>query len=434
MIKYKQQLDTITIVSLIIFIVIGGFYAIPYIEIKIDTMLFIKRIFYMFVITMMFIQLINRGISNIDKYLTYICSLFVVIILINVTLRREFYHEYIYFLLSIVFIWLIVNYMEHIDFHINIFIKYLRIFIVILNILLCLVLLLCLLDNQELIILVSNGFGDNRVAFSTYLSQIIFLNLFLHRFYNLSKYIFISTFCLLILQVFTGSRIGVVVSVVIIFYFISISYRSFLEKLIAFAFIILLVFFSNKYQIIAPNIVYPDGFFKLTRGTEELNKLMNGSGSLYKLIDNVSSYRLEILVSAIQELDIKTILMGKGATNFDVFLHERYFAVHNIFLKILGEYGIFALLLLIVLVTRPFMEHHNGIIYSKSLRMMWSLGIVIASLQPNFLITGLGNCAVMWVCYALLLKRPDGQGLSLSGFCMMKFTDTKTALRMNIKR
>jgi len=126
-------------------------------------------------------------------------------------------------------------------------------------------------------------------------------------------------------------------------------------------------------------------------------------------LDQISSHRLSIFLEGAASLDVRAAIYGKGLGNFKVDLPEKSWSVHNVFLKIFGEFGILVLLMLILMLAIPIFHARGPSWRNKAARFMIFVGIGIAMMQPQYLVTGLSECLVFWVCYAWLMRADPDQ-------------------------
>jgi len=399
--QWSEALDELLALSLAILICSSGSYAIPHVGFPADAIVLIKRGFYLLIMAMLVIQVIKRGLSGLDKVFSVSCTSLVLMVFLNAGLRRESYDEYGYMALSVGFVWLFVRYVQSAEFPLDRLLRHLRVGATFINLFALVVVLLSVAGDRNTLLLVSSGFNGNRVNFSIWLAQFVFLNFFLMQRQSLPALPLIASCVLLVLQVFTGGRVGVLATIAIMFYFLPAIVADWPRRLAIGAGILILVWVAGSYS---PVFSVLEG---MGEGTSIFRGLNDGppSSDLLSYLDRISSHRLQITLTALKAMSFEDFFVGRGAGNFDVAVNGNLWMIHNVFLKICGEFGVVALLFLLAIVMRPLAEKYKNAICNHDLHFMWATGAAISLLQPRFLVTGLSNCLVMWLCYALILRQ-----------------------------
>ncbi len=390
-----------------ILICISGIYYLPYADVQPATVVHAKRIFYAFIMTMLAIQTWQGGLSNQNKLFSNACCALLLLILLNVSTRLEFYDEYLYVAASIGFIWLFVSCIQSVEFPVERFFSYLRTGVTLVNVAALFLVVLCLAGIKEVWYLVNTGFNDNRVNFSIWLSQLVFLNFFLVRSSPRVVGPLFFSFVLLAIQVFTGGRIGVLATLAVMFFFLPKLLAGKGRVLMAGIGILIFVVAASYYAEAqkASIGIGSGGDESIFRGLAEYRQ----TSDLLSYLDLISSHRVQITLTALKSIDIRTLLVGNGIGHSDVAVDTGVWMIHNIFLKLLVELGIAALLVFIFLFALPFAGKSKRVGYMHELHLMLLIGIGIGLLQPRFLVTGLSNCLIMWLCYGLILRAENAE-------------------------
>ena len=142
-----------------------------------------------------------------------------------------------------------------------------------------------------------------------------------------------------------------------------------------------------------------------------MEKSMHEVDFYLDFIDKYSSYRLTIISTAFANFQLIDLLFGLGGGEFKGSIprypHLGLYDVHNVYLKMLGEYGVFAFVALLVIVL-------NGIrhAYSYGLRTgVWdffvvqSLYVAISMFHPDLLLTAIGTSLIYIFSYALVIRK-----------------------------
>ncbi|MDD5389721.1 MAG: hypothetical protein PHD37_10265 [Gallionellaceae bacterium] len=413
------MLDQIVVVGLAVLLLVSGIYAIPYMSISADWIVYSKRIYYLALMGLLAILALVGKFFSIDRRFSIACGFLALVVMGSAIVRQDMLGEYIYNVLSITFIWLFVHQVVDERFPLDRFLGYLRAGLVVINLMALFVLVRCLLGDQEINDLVASGFNGNRVNFSIWLWQIVFLNYFLTGRQQGGFFLALAiSSIVLVLQIYSGGRIGVLASLAVMFYFTLRRLDGAGTKFAVLAYLLVLVWATGHNSPITPKVNEDISIFRELEPDLRSKPIeRQWVDEAVEYADGVSAHRVRILINAVGALDAQALLVGKGIGHFDVVADSRTWMVHNVFLKILGELGIGAFLPLLALVWLPFSCKYRGKYDGCGLHFMLLVGIVVGLLQPRFVVTGLSNCLVMWLCYALVLKetRPEAGNSNKAG-------------------
>ncbi|MBT0962319.1 hypothetical protein [Denitromonas iodatirespirans] len=252
----------------------------------------------------------------------------------------------------------------------------------------------------------TNGFGNNRVNFSIWLSQFVFLSLMLilPRADKVSemgwRVLFLVT-PVLVLQTFSGGRSGLLASCLLVLWFAA-RYAGVRGFVMALAYLGLVV------PVAAAVAPAPD----LVAGTHVFRALRPEGAGWLAWLDRLSSYRIGIAASALETLDAAGALSGVGVGNFKGWAIGGYWQVHNIYIRTLGEFGVAGLVVLVYILTRPFMVH-RGVVWKDPRLAFVAVCMVVGMLHPDFLLTAIGTCMIYWLCFASMIR--EASVLRLAG-------------------
>lgn len=256
--------------------------------------------------------------------------------------------------------------------------------------------------------ILAGGFGNNRVNFSIWLSQLVFLNflLFLLEGKRVTVQMFIKVILtvtpILLLQVFSGARTGILVSMALCIYF---AYR-FLSVKVAFLTAVWLFLCISLGGAWSP-LQYAHPGTALARATEIGTFTSTHDPywqALFHWLDMFSSYRLGISVDAMTRLDGLSLLIGKGIGNFQGYAIGRMWEVHNIYLRGLGELGFLGALVLVAIVVMPLRsapDHKQD----RFARFFCLCALFVGFIHPEFINTAVSTCLLYWVAFAQLAGR-----------------------------
>ena len=265
------------------------------------------------------------------------------------------------------------------------------------------------------------GFGGGKILFSIWLSQFLIL-IYLRNFFKKVKSCekkkdappindFFPIALILMLQTLVNSNTGILVSLLIIFYF------SFLKggflNLLKFGLIsFIIIKFTNYFLMpLQPELILGNPTFS----TPSLNRFdtIDFSSSYFMTIDKLFSGRLSLITNGISSLNLSDIFIGKGFGNFKVDTSDpltfgAQLDVHNIFVRILGEFGLVGLILLILLFLQPFFEvSKNRNSSARPLKIYFFVLLVyilVSITQPAFIFYMISPCLLFWILYPEVIK------------------------------
>jgi len=411
-------MDSAVAAGLAVLLLISGIYAIPYTLISADWIVYAKRVYYLILMVLLAILAVVGRPSPIDRRFSLSCGFLALVVSANGLIRQDMPEEYLYNVLSIAFIWLFVRHVADARFPMERFMGHLRVGLVVINLLAMVVLVNCLMGDREMHTLVASGFDGNRVNFSIWLGQIVFLNFLLAgRLRSGFLLALVASSVLLTIQVFSGGRIGLLVTLSIVAFFTVRRLDKVVARIAVLSYLVALVWVAGHYSPVT-KVGEDISIFRELDFVQAAPLPTQGSPSELKWIDEVveyvdgvSAHRLVILFYAVEAMDMEALLIGKGIGHFDVVADNATWMVHNVFLKMLGELGVGAFFPLMALVWLPFSHKYRERYDGLGLHFMLLVGIGVALLQPRFIVTGLSNCLVLWLCYALILKqtKPGGE-------------------------
>jgi hypothetical protein len=246
-----------------------------------------------------------------------------------------------------------------------------------------------------------NGFGNGRVSFSIWLTQLVFLSLLvstrIDAFPAGRALIWVSP--ILALQIFSGGRTGVVASLALCLYFAYVlGGRKRLLSAGAY-----LAALSMLLTSISPlSDVYPGTSMFRDIGTLPPSQIFEPGGFM-DMLDRLSSYRLGITAHAVGTLDMQSLVIGKGVMNFQGVAIGELWQVHNIYVRALGELGVIGLGIMLGLLAPIALSREGGVIICLSRAFGWAY-LMMGMLHPDLLLTAVSTCLVFWLVYAVLLK------------------------------
>lgn len=253
----------------------------------------------------------------------------------------------------------------------------------------------------------TNGFGNNRVNFSIWLTQFVFLSLMLSlpsasRGSEMAWRLFCQVTPVLVLQVFSGGRTGLLASGALVLWF-AVRYAGVRGFVIA----------SGYLGLVVPIAAAVSPATELVAGTHIFRALLPEGAGWLAWLDRLSSYRIGIAVSALETLDAASALLGVGVGNFKGWAIGGYWQVHNIYIRTLGEFGVAGLVVLVYILTRPFVVH-RGALWKEPRAAFVAVCLLVGMLHPDFLLTAVGTCMIYWLCVASMVREASVQRLAES--------------------
>lgn len=272
--------------------------------------------------------------------------------------------------------------------------------------------------TTQLSVDILNGFGNSRVNFSIWLVQIVALILF-SKLFNSPPNTKTLLICLIlitpayVLQNMTGGRSGLLGSFLLVIFF---AYRQGGYKALLI---------SGIWLYLITLIVA--GYHPLISDTNNLNVFRNAGitpqiFSQYEILpwlDRMSSYRLSILINAFSHLDLQGFLFGIGLGNFvgsvPTYPELGIVEVHNVFLKVLGEYGIFGFFVFMLLVVWPITSKPKNKTQSIAIYLQLTY-FLIAMLHPDLLLTAVNLSFVYLSCLVISINSRSGPDREFSDY------------------
>lgn len=259
---------------------------------------------------------------------------------------------------------------------------------------------------------IATGFGNSRGSFSIWLMQLIAFYFLFKRSVDqngsldecLSFFLYVAP--VFLLQSLTGSRTGMLGSLMLAGYFM---FKRAGYKGCVFGVVLLLsiaVFISQGTK----GIIKPEMAMDPLRVNEVLiydDAGLSDFDATFAVADRYSSYRLSLINTAFSTVNLKDLILGVGIGNFQGWIprypHLNKFEVHNVFLRMLGEMGVFSLIVFVLIVLKGFWRSFLSGLSSKD----WDffavqlIYILIAMLHPDLLLTAVGTSIVYMYVYAL---------------------------------
>lgn len=276
---------------------------------------------------------------------------------------------------------------------------------------------------------IHSGFGGNRVNFSIWLGQVVFLYLVLFlrerpgaqgklHVGSRRMVVFLKALVLVTpvigLQVFTAGRIGLMATSIMCLYFSILLLGVRWGTALALAYLVIVISFFGAISPISSQHHGAD----LLRGVSALGAsrvpgittpfdepgITTPVGVLWEWFDRASSYRLSILASGLNAITPSVFFVGLGVGNFSVWLpNGDVWPMHNIFVNHLAELGIVGLIPLICIVFMPFLQSRATPL-DQFIRAFCLLWLVIALLQPELILSQISTSLIYWTAFAYQLK------------------------------
>lgn len=377
---------------------LSGVYEIPFLPVDAALVTEAKKV--LFVCLMMLMGYSLRWREAISNPLSLFCGLWALLHIGHWAYREEYGDIYLQRLVQITFVWLLVNVVIQQKKDSEPFLG-LRTFFPLLFFPVACLLLSLFAFLPKMAEALSNGLGNGRDSFSIWLTQLVFLTFFV----SLGKpgqTVFRTAALatpILVLQVFTGGRTGLLASLAIWFYF---SFREGGIRMSMMSGLYLAVLIPISAAISPLPDIYP--------GTSIFRyiDLPHGEG-VFAWLDRLSSYRLEIMTSALSTLDAGAVVLGKGAMNFKGWAIGYQWDVHNIYIRALGEMGVIGLAVLVALLFMPFriQTRQPDVVAAK---VYCGIFLVVGMVHPDLLVTAISTCMIFWLCYAEILRYQKSQG------------------------
>lgn len=382
-----------------VILLFSGVYEIPFVSVDVALVAKAKQV--LFVCFMVLMGSFLRWRAAMKSWFTLFCAVWALLHIGHWVFRGENGDVYFHHLVQIAFIWVFVNFVvqrhEESEPFLSIHTYFSPALFSAASLLLAI-----FIFHPQLVRTITTGLGGNRFGFSIWLSQFVFLTLLV----SLRKptYSPLSAFAwatpILVLQVFSGGRAGLLASVAIWLYF---AYRQggvrlFIMNVAYLATLITLSAAASTFSYIHSD----ETIFRVTQPVPGRVYMLAGSDTL-SWLDRLSSYRLGILVSAMTTLDAHSILLGKGVGNFQGIIPWGMAQVHNIFLRTLGELGMIGLGVMVALLALPYHKRAQSE-DAAAARIFCGIFMLVGMLHSEFLMTAISTCMVFWLGYAELLR------------------------------
>ena len=241
-----------------------------------------------------------------------------------------------------------------------------------------------------------DGFGGNRFGFSIWLFQFVFISLLVidkeNNFFKCLLYVAPIIF----LQNLSGGRTGLFASIILMLIFFWGDKKRFIWTIFYLIGISILGFYYAKFAGL-------DELQTIVRVTPEIGgSYFYVDSPVFSYLDRVLSYRLSIMASAFSNFDIYSAIFGLGVNQFHGFMLSTPQEVHNVFLRTLGELGVFGLLFFLAILLYPFF------IFIKDskirlIKIFMLVYLIIGCFHSEILLTAISTCMVFWFCYAEIL-------------------------------
>jgi hypothetical protein len=260
------------------------------------------------------------------------------------------------------------------------------------------------------------GFGNSRVNFSIWLMQLIALILIAkdgigQKSSKQGIYILILLTPICALQVMSGGRSGLVGTMLLVIYFF---YRrlGLIGIVLSVSWLLSLTLFIIEYS---PQIT-PENNLNVFRNLALTgsNQLQCSDNTLYGLqnwmvyLDRVSSCRISIIVTAFSSMALQDWLLGVGVGKFTgwapAYLQLGMMEVHNVLLKISGEYGIFGFIISFLIVMMGLCQK-KGLHSFGPMQYVQLVYLIVSMVHPDLMFTAINTSIVYIVCYGMSQRK-----------------------------
>jgi hypothetical protein len=246
-----------------------------------------------------------------------------------------------------------------------------------------------------------HGFGNSRGAFCIWLMQLVALYLFSNLVNkdarpNILFYALVLITPVFILQNMTAGRTGMIGSVLLICVF-TYQWGGLRAMLVSVLWL----------YIVALGVAHFNPLITSSNNMDVFrNSRMPNFHSLqefHEWLDRFSSYRLSIIETAFSGLDFRGYLVGVGIGNFLGFAPSYpnlgSLEVHNVFLKIFGEYGISGFISATALSLLPAFSKSTRVEGMHFLNVLF-VYLVVSMLHPDLMLTAINLSFVYLSAYA----------------------------------
>jgi hypothetical protein len=389
----------------------AGIYQIPSFDIDLETALFMKRAILLVALIHMIVCVSWQTI--VVKKILKIFAVWLLFLILNFFIHGNFTEVAFKVLQSTSVLIIVCFFMQNLCyakqfFQNNYFFFPIFVFFIVL-------ILLFFPFSKDLHLSVEEGFGGNRVNFSIWLSQctVLFsafwyfgeLPLFKNSNRNFLCFI-IYVFPILLLQIASGGRLGILTSIIVIAACVFYKFKS--QFVILFSIMIASISIFYLLYFFATLGAYFGGSKHLFKGVAEVAKIRDLSQSTvdfyFNFFDFVVSYRLTLFLEGLMAFDLKIFFLGVGFGNFLVPNFEGHLQqVHNVFLNSLGEIGVFGFLVLCFIILFPFICLPKSE-STKIIKMGLGIWFIQGCFQPEFFYSQIGSSICYWVIFACALR------------------------------
>jgi len=244
-----------------------------------------------------------------------------------------------------------------------------------------------------------NGFGGNRFGFSIWLSQFVFIVFLVMLDRQDCRFVYglMQVTPIILLQVISAGRTGLLASFLLVLYFCHQSQRR--NYLLAIFYLVGVTVFGAWYG----GLVGSDNVQSIYRLTPQLgNDYIFIKYDFLSFLDRFLSYRLSIIITAFSDFDLWNVIIGKGVGNFQGTMLSEAAQVHNIYLRSLGELGVIGFLVLLWIFYLPFTFRSDSPAVRAS-KVFMAVFLLIGASHSEILITSISTCMVFWICYAKVM-------------------------------
>lgn len=247
---------------------------------------------------------------------------------------------------------------------------------------------------------VLSGFGGNRFGFSIWLSQFVFIVFLVARRHEVNWFASALVWAapIILLQVLSAGRTGLLASSLLVLYFSLESERR--NYVLAVSYLLLIAVLGTLYGP-AVGVDSAQSILRITPQLSDDYIFMNSE--FLSFLDRFLSYRLSIIATAFSDFDFWDALIGKGVGNFHGFVLSEAAEVHNVYLRALGELGLFGLAALLLIFAQPFAVRGSSP-EVRSSKVFMSIFLLVGASHSDFLLTGISTCMVFWICYAEVMR------------------------------
>lgn len=255
---------------------------------------------------------------------------------------------------------------------------------------------------------VLRGFGNSRVNFSIWLMQLVAMMFLLRPQVNIKSDMYEVVRLLLIitpvyvLQNITGGRSGMLGTVLIATYF-SYKRAGYKALLLSIVWMFVVSAFFAQYS----PLITPENNLNVFRNLPVSN--MSSLGNVVVWLDKLSSYRISLIVTAFGSLDLNGFVFGVGVGEFmgwvPTYPGLGMMEVHNVFLKVLGEYGVLGFLTILVWLVPPVLRRAENELQSTA-KYLQLIYFIVAMVHPDLMVTAI-NTSLFYLALLAISLTPS---------------------------